>query len=96
MWEKRGRPTSGIAAGRGKGVIFRRGTIVRHVLEHEMVDALLEEARFLAAEAGRAVGTQHRRHGAALLWPRTGIHRAGALDESSRPVRKAAARGETR
>ena len=35
----------GIAAGRGKGVIFRRGTIVRHVQEQEMVDALLEEAR---------------------------------------------------
>jgi (E)-4-hydroxy-3-methylbut-2-enyl-diphosphate synthase len=33
----------GIAAGKGKGVIFRRGEIVRHVKEEEMVDALLEE-----------------------------------------------------
>jgi (E)-4-hydroxy-3-methylbut-2-enyl-diphosphate synthase len=33
----------GIAAGKGKGVIFKRGEIIRHVLEHEMVDALLEE-----------------------------------------------------
>src|SRR6266536_2460229 len=33
----------GIAAGRGKGVIFKRGEIIRHVLEHEMVDALMEE-----------------------------------------------------
>jgi (E)-4-hydroxy-3-methylbut-2-enyl-diphosphate synthase len=33
----------GIAAGNGKGVIFRRGEIVRHVVESEMVDALLEE-----------------------------------------------------
>src|SRR6516162_3105764 len=33
----------GIAARKGKGVIFQRGEIVRHVLEHEMVDALLEE-----------------------------------------------------
>ena len=33
----------GIAAGRGKGVIFRNGQIVRHVREEEMVDALLEE-----------------------------------------------------
>src|SRR6516225_4055200 len=33
----------GIAAGNGKGVIFKRGEIVRHVLEHEMVDALMEE-----------------------------------------------------
>jgi (E)-4-hydroxy-3-methylbut-2-enyl-diphosphate synthase len=33
----------GIAAGKGKGVIFKRGEIVRHVLEGEMVDALIEE-----------------------------------------------------
>lgn len=33
----------GIAAGNGKGVIFRNGEIVRNVTEAEMVDALLEE-----------------------------------------------------
>lgn len=33
----------GIAAGDGKGVIFRNGEIVRRVLEAEMVDALIEE-----------------------------------------------------
>ncbi|MFL5331201.1 MAG: flavodoxin-dependent (E)-4-hydroxy-3-methylbut-2-enyl-diphosphate synthase [Gemmataceae bacterium] len=33
----------GIAAGNGKGVIYRNGEIVRHVQEAEMVDALLEE-----------------------------------------------------
>jgi (E)-4-hydroxy-3-methylbut-2-enyl-diphosphate synthase len=33
----------GIAAGKGKGVIFKRGEMIRHVLEHEMVDALIEE-----------------------------------------------------
>jgi (E)-4-hydroxy-3-methylbut-2-enyl-diphosphate synthase len=33
----------GIAAGNGKGVIFKRGEIVRNVTEAEMVDALLEE-----------------------------------------------------
>jgi (E)-4-hydroxy-3-methylbut-2-enyl-diphosphate synthase len=33
----------GIAAGNGKGVIFKRGEIIRHVTEAEMVDALLEE-----------------------------------------------------
>ncbi len=33
----------GIAAGNGKGVIFRNGEIVKNVLEAEMVDALLEE-----------------------------------------------------
>ncbi len=46
----------GIAAGRGKGVIFKRGEIVRHVLESEMVDALLEEIEGWEkeeAEAGR-------------------------------------------
>src|SRR5437870_9983245 len=33
----------GIAAGKGKGVIFKRGEPIRHVLESEMVDALIEE-----------------------------------------------------
>jgi (E)-4-hydroxy-3-methylbut-2-enyl-diphosphate synthase len=33
----------GIAAGNGKGVIFKRGEIIRHVQESEMVDALMEE-----------------------------------------------------
>jgi (E)-4-hydroxy-3-methylbut-2-enyl-diphosphate synthase len=33
----------GIAAGRGKGMIFRRGQMIRTVSEAEMVDALLEE-----------------------------------------------------
>src|SRR3954449_2964835 len=37
----------GIAAGAGKGVIFKRGVPIRHVQEAEMVQALLEEvARF--------------------------------------------------
>ncbi len=47
----------GIAAGRGKGVIFRNGRIVRHVREAEMVDALLEELeRWEAEQAGRPSG----------------------------------------
>jgi (E)-4-hydroxy-3-methylbut-2-enyl-diphosphate synthase len=33
----------GIAAGAGKGVIFKRGVPIRHVQEAEMVQALLEE-----------------------------------------------------
>ncbi len=33
----------GIAAGAGKGVIFKRGVPIRHVKEAEMVEALLEE-----------------------------------------------------
>jgi (E)-4-hydroxy-3-methylbut-2-enyl-diphosphate synthase len=44
----------GIAAGKGKGVIFRRGEIVRHVLEKDMVNALLEElASWEAEEAAK-------------------------------------------
>ena len=49
----------GIAAGKGKGVIFKRGEIVRHVKESEMVDALLEEVNLWEAEeaaAGRLGG----------------------------------------
>ena len=46
----------GIAAGKGKGVIFKRGEIVRHVLESEMVDALIEEIdKWEAEEADRGV-----------------------------------------
>jgi len=33
----------GIAAGNGKGVIFKRGEMIRNVTEDVMVDALLEE-----------------------------------------------------
>jgi (E)-4-hydroxy-3-methylbut-2-enyl-diphosphate synthase len=33
----------GIAAGKGKGVIFKRGEMIRNVQESEMVDALVEE-----------------------------------------------------
>jgi (E)-4-hydroxy-3-methylbut-2-enyl-diphosphate synthase len=42
----------GIAAGNGKGVIFRNGEIVRNVLEAEMVDALLEEIDLWEKEHG--------------------------------------------
>ncbi len=33
----------GIAAGAGKGIIFKKGVPIRHVLEADMVEALLEE-----------------------------------------------------
>ncbi len=47
----------GIAAGNGKGVIFRNGEIVRNVLEAEMVDALLEEiAHWEKDNVGRKPG----------------------------------------
>jgi (E)-4-hydroxy-3-methylbut-2-enyl-diphosphate synthase len=44
----------GIAAGNGKGVIFRNGEIVRNVLESEMVDALLEELELWEKEHAEA------------------------------------------
>lgn len=44
----------GIAAGKGKGMIFKRGEMIRHVQEHEMVDALMEEIdRWEAEEKDR-------------------------------------------
>jgi (E)-4-hydroxy-3-methylbut-2-enyl-diphosphate synthase len=44
----------GIAAGNGKGMIFRNGEIVRRVEEAEIVDALMEEvARWERENAGK-------------------------------------------
>jgi (E)-4-hydroxy-3-methylbut-2-enyl-diphosphate synthase len=40
----------GIAAGAGKGVIFKRGVPIRHVKEGEMVQALLEEVERFGEE----------------------------------------------
>src|SRR5687768_12027899 len=44
----------GIAAGKGKGMIFRNGEMVRRVPEADIVDALMEElARWEAENAGK-------------------------------------------
>jgi (E)-4-hydroxy-3-methylbut-2-enyl-diphosphate synthase len=51
----------GIAAGNGKGVIFRNGEIVRHVVEEEMVDALLEEVAAWEKDQTKALPTNGRR-----------------------------------
>ena len=48
----------GIAAGNGKGVIFKRGEIVRHVQESEMVDALLEEIAIWEKEEAEKDGNR--------------------------------------
>jgi (E)-4-hydroxy-3-methylbut-2-enyl-diphosphate synthase len=40
----------GVAAGKGHGVLFRRGEAVRKVTEAELLDALIEEIRTMAAE----------------------------------------------
>jgi (E)-4-hydroxy-3-methylbut-2-enyl-diphosphate synthase len=58
----------GIAAGKGKGVIFKRGEIVRHVLESEMVDALLEEIdKWEAEEAAQGPAAPTNGHGRVRL-----------------------------
>jgi (E)-4-hydroxy-3-methylbut-2-enyl-diphosphate synthase len=41
----------GIAAGKGHGVLFRHGEAVRKLAEAELLEALVEEVRVLAAEA---------------------------------------------
>src|SRR5262249_37717584 len=52
----------GIAAGKGKGVIFKRGEIIRHVMESEMVDALLEEiAKWEDEEATKGTLSREKR-----------------------------------
>ncbi len=48
----------GIAAGNGKGVIFKRGEIIRNVQESEMVDALMEEIEIWEKEEAEK-GTLH-------------------------------------
>jgi (E)-4-hydroxy-3-methylbut-2-enyl-diphosphate synthase len=40
----------GLAAGNGKGVIFRKGKIVRTVAESDMLTALKDEIRLVVAE----------------------------------------------
>jgi (E)-4-hydroxy-3-methylbut-2-enyl-diphosphate synthase len=47
----------GVASGKGKGQIFRNGAVVRTVVEEEIVDALIAEAKAVADEM-KAAGTQ--------------------------------------
>jgi (E)-4-hydroxy-3-methylbut-2-enyl-diphosphate synthase len=46
----------GVASGKGKGQIFRNGAVVRTVVEDEIVDALIAEAKAVAEEM-KAAGT---------------------------------------
>ena len=46
----------GLAAGKGKGAIFRKGEVVRVVREEEFFTALLEEGRQVLLERGEDVG----------------------------------------
>lgn len=57
----------GIAAGRGKGVIFKRGEVVRTVDEKDMVQALMDEIdKFDAEETTAAIPASDRPGGFAL------------------------------
>jgi (E)-4-hydroxy-3-methylbut-2-enyl-diphosphate synthase len=49
----------GIAAGKGKGVIFKRGEIVRNVLERDMVEALMEEINIWEKEEAEKGTLKH-------------------------------------
>ena len=42
----------GIAGGKGSGILFRKGVVVRRVPEDALVDTLVEEVRRMAAERG--------------------------------------------
>jgi (E)-4-hydroxy-3-methylbut-2-enyl-diphosphate synthase len=43
----------GIAGGRGSGILFKKGKVVRKIREEEFVPVLMEEIRTMMAEAGR-------------------------------------------
>jgi len=62
----------GIAAGNGKGVIFRNGEIVKHVLEADMVDALMEEVELWEREHPNGKPTAHGANGGRMKLPLVG------------------------
>jgi (E)-4-hydroxy-3-methylbut-2-enyl-diphosphate synthase len=51
----------GIASGRGKGVIFRKGRTVRTVAESEMLDALKAEIKQVIADRQNGVADEPER-----------------------------------
>jgi (E)-4-hydroxy-3-methylbut-2-enyl-diphosphate synthase len=52
----------GIAGGRGVGILFKKGEVVRKIREREFVPVLLEEVRKMAAEAAKSEGLGEKRH----------------------------------
>jgi (E)-4-hydroxy-3-methylbut-2-enyl-diphosphate synthase len=44
----------GIAGGKGSGMLFKKGRIIRKIREEDFLPVLLEEVRMMAAEAGSA------------------------------------------
>ena len=71
----------GVAGGKGIGLIFKRGEIIRKVPEAQIVDALMEEVEKFAAE--KKVGTSGggRRLIALFPFPISSISRGGAAAE---------------
>jgi len=49
----------GVAGGRGQGILFRNGRLVRKVPEHELADVLIQEAWSLVDEPGPADTPSH-------------------------------------
>ncbi len=83
----------GIAAGRKKGHLFIKGEVVRVVPEHEMVDALLEEARLLAEE-GVEARLAARDEDAAKIAMEEAIELRGIQGDANRAEEKKAAVAE--
>jgi (E)-4-hydroxy-3-methylbut-2-enyl-diphosphate synthase len=76
----------GIAAGKGKGVIFKRGEIIRNVLESEMVDALLEEIDLWEKEEESGIRNRESGDGSQGVGTRSGLTRTAsepAIDSDS-------------
>ena len=42
----------GIAGGKGQGLLFRKGEVIRKVPQDKLADALVEEALLMAAQQG--------------------------------------------
>ncbi|MCF6178701.1 MAG: flavodoxin-dependent (E)-4-hydroxy-3-methylbut-2-enyl-diphosphate synthase [Geopsychrobacter sp.] len=49
----------GIAGGKGQGLLFRHGEVVRKVTEADLADALVEEAQIMAAERLKEEASRH-------------------------------------
>ena len=64
----------GIAAGKGKGVIFKRGEIVRNVLEKDMVEALMEEIAIWEKEEAEKGTLKHGAPSIQTAAPEEGHH----------------------
>ena len=83
----------GIAAGRKKGHLFIKGEVVRVVPEHEMVDALVREARLLAEE-GVEARLAARDLDAAKIAMEEAIELRGIQGDANRTEERRAAVGE--